>query len=256
MPPGEDNETMEGHVKWLQRAVKIRRKEDEKKVELLINRTLHMRRKTLFDGDTTMEIFFFIHFPSWRMSERSLRNSSVWMVMERVLKNSSVNSSQHMLRPFWNIPKWRNMGRAYSVLFWPSRQKTQIIPNTCSIALLCIMVHFKENPDLVIGTVVPEPQQAPIFIKFTDDGDFLNITDFYIYVDGIMVCESVDFIEAFIFYLASFYVFHISHPNGLKKSLYFMDRAILKLKDSPKFKGSKGLDKKVISFISSLNAKK
>ena len=58
MPPGEDNETMEGHVKWLQRAVKIRRKEDEKKVELLIYRTLHMRRKTLFDGDTTMEIFF------------------------------------------------------------------------------------------------------------------------------------------------------------------------------------------------------
>ena len=55
MPHGEDNETMEGHVKWLQRAVKIRRKEDEKKVELLIKRTLH---KTLFDGDTTMEIFF------------------------------------------------------------------------------------------------------------------------------------------------------------------------------------------------------
>ena len=127
---------------------------------------------------------------------------------------------------------------------------------TCSIALLCIMVHFKENADLVIGTVVPEPQQAPIFIKFTDDGDFLNITDFYIYMDQIMVYESGDFIEAFIFYLASFYVFHISHPTGLKKSLYFMDRALLKLKDSPKFKGSKGLDKKVISLISSLNAKK
>ena len=65
-----------------------------------------------------------------------------------------------------------------------------------AIAILAIVAHFKDA-ELVVGKTVPEPEQAPIFIQYLDDERFVTNTEFKLYVDAILVCESGDFVETF-----------------------------------------------------------
>ena len=50
---------------------------------------------------------------------------------------------------------------------------------------------LREKAQCLVGHVVSEPKEAPVFIKY--DGEFLTSTQFDIYVDGERVCEAGDY---------------------------------------------------------------
>ena len=120
---------------------------------------------------------------------------------------------------------------------------------TCTTAILAVFAFFREKADNLMGPNVPEPRDSPIFIEYNTVLNFLDVVEFNVYVDGMKVCETSDFIGAFMTLLCSFYVFNTSFPKTVQKSVSFFASVMINVADR-----GKETEKRRRSLISRLHA--
>lgn len=229
----------------------MKRKEDEKKMDLLIARTLAFRREKLFDETFALSDYF-QEFP-YMMDEKEILNefgrlygsgegiscsfssflSSYAEALFILMKGSKCAHEEPTRTLMKNIRKMNTEQAKYA---------------TCVVAIFSVISHFREPLPALKGSSVPEPRDSPIFIQYNENVDFIDQTEFNVYVDGIKVCEISDFVGAFMVFLASFYVFNISFTKCLKKSLKFFAMAALKISDKTKLN-----EKRMTTLISKLH---
>ena len=95
------------------------------------------------------------------------------------------------------------------------------------LAILAIPSLLNETDTDILRGSVPPHDKCPVFICFDQQTDFAEITSFKIFVDGQQIGQTSDFVCAMDLFIISFYVFNITHPKSLEKSLLFCDRMIL-----------------------------
>ena len=84
--------------------------------------------------------------------------------------------------------------------------------------------------------------------------DFTDCSTFSVIIENKVLCEAGDFVEAFCLYISAYYVFNISYPEQLYKTMVFIEKLILKLHDNTsKCKKLKGIEKQVINIIAKIN---
>lgn len=69
-------------------------------------------------------------------------------------------------------------------------------------------------------------------------GNPLNTEDdcqFEVFVDGMSICENLETVfDAFIVLMAVYYIFNISYPKDLSKTLTFVQKVFLNMQDGAK----------------------
>ncbi|XP_076319943.1 sterile alpha motif domain-containing protein 3-like isoform X2 [Tachypleus tridentatus] len=224
------------------------------KVDLLIDKTLHDRRKLVIDNIPVNELKE--HYPFLEPSQAQLLNEfkRLGNDAEKGVSNflsqykDSVNSHlQHR-----NISPENNLLLAFLM-----KQSSHMPDVTSSIAIIGIPFLLKESESIMVGNEVREPGESSIYIQCGSISHFCD-QKFKLYVDGFDICATEDFVEAFTMYVGSFYIFNFAFPTKLKKTFNFVERVVLKLyNESRKItKSEKDADRCVLQLLDLLNVKK
>lgn len=255
-PESEDTESSVRHVTWLQDAYKSRTKSDMDKVNNLMDLTLYLRREEILRGANIKDVL-----KKYPWLQKSGEN--IHMEFERISKISiDMNVSQFL----------NDHGNAIIELVVSKNPDNRIIQSLLSqrgtdndkyaascVAVMGLAFLLKEDVASLVGQLkdIPEPEVAPVFIGFHDNQTpdrFVDLTTFFVYVEGVEVCECGDFIEAFQIYLCCFSIFNLSYKS-LMKTMSFVEKVVLKLTGEPQKKVSKE-EKSVITLISLLNTER
>ena len=250
-PEGEDAQTTKEHKEWLQSATKIRKKGTDvvRKIDILMEKTLYDRRQKIVIEN--MPIAEVLEEYPW------LKNDGLLKEFNRI---SHTNAQQQMLNFLSDYGDSLLRKMRLSEIQSPGILKELISEAkkgtgsnqkylASCIAILSVTKLMGEKVENVLGNTIPEPCDAPVFIRYS--GDFLSCTSFEMFVEGELVCESGDLVEVYVNYLAAYYVFNIVHPSSLQRTLAFMDKVVLK--ESNKVLMS--VQKKVCTLIADLNVK-
>ena len=247
-PESEDEHSTDKHIQWLQQSFKSRKSSDEHKVDTLMGLTLYKRRDDILSGDSIKDV---VQKYPWlttgsdsvlkefrRISDIDINGNFVNFLNlygETILKVLGTNSKNIVLKN----------------LLGTTASADEKYAAGCAVVLaLCELL--KEDPAYLLGIVLPEPKEHPVFILYTDADQFLDVTSFKVFVDGVSICECGDFVEAFLTYLSTFSVFNLEYTKNLTRVLLFCERVIIQITGDKHRTLSKD-EKRVISLLSCLN---
>jgi len=95
----------------------------------------------------------------------------------------------------------------------------------------CNYRHAKGNPNFLLDSESVTPVIVPSQ-KINNFGDLVEeAMTFRVHVEGSVICETPDFIFAFMVLFASFYAFNLSYPPKLNGTLTFIQKFVLDIGD-------------------------
>ena len=244
-PANEDQESTKQHISWLRSTARVRREEDAPKGKKLMDLTLHdRRRRVILDGER----------PAAILEDNPWLGKSPSSVFDEIHRISGVNVEKcttSFLNDYGNAILMACQGHQFHVIDGADR-KDKYAASTA--AFMGVFHLLKEDPKFFIGSEIPGPAVAPVFIVFEGPVDkFLDCTEFHVYVDGQELVSCGDLIEAVEVYVSCFYIFNLEHPLNLRKTCTFLDKVMLGINPRTGPKSQKDANRKVIAMISKLN---
>ncbi|XP_076308658.1 uncharacterized protein LOC143224082 [Tachypleus tridentatus] len=158
----EDESYTEKHKEWMKTRLHWRKKDDLCKEDLLMDNTLHDRRKLVIDNTPVNELiehyFILVALPAQLLNEfKRLGNDAEKGVSNFLCQyKDSVNSCLQDR----NISPENKLLLAFLI-----KQSSHRPDLTCSIAILGIIFLLKESESITVGTEVREPAESGIYIQ-------------------------------------------------------------------------------------------
>jgi len=118
------------------------------------------------------------------------------------------------------------------------------------MAMAGLPLLFKEKPEKML--LFKEEPDNPIYILIKERLLSMEEDAFYVYVEGVKLCECSNFFEAYTVFLGAFYVFNLAYPKTWEKTLTFVQNVLLGIKDE---QGQVQLDRRILSVLTAINEK-
>lgn len=100
----------------------------------------------------------------------------------------------------------------------------------CCVSLLMVPLMLKERVEDIVRN--EEQSMMEVFLLQTEDKD--KSISFSLVVESKKLFSCENLLTALASYLSSFYVFNLEYPKGLRKSMQFIQRVFLQIKDKEK----------------------
>lgn len=100
----------------------------------------------------------------------------------------------------------------------------------CCVSLLMVPLMLKERVKDIVRN--EEQSMMEVFLLQTEDKD--KSISFSLVVESKKLFSCENLLTALASYLSSFYVFNLEYPKGLRKSMQFIQRVFLQIKDKEK----------------------
>lgn len=247
LPDGEDSESIMRHISSMKEEYKSK-KPNYEKVNLLLNRTLHDRRKRIVTESASVkdiiEDYPFLTHSNQLLNEyKRITNADVFSAISAYLSESA----DEILDSF-------SGSRKFADHFLHSTLSDQENKNT--VALFAANILLGEDPLVYIGQNRPPPKEVPVYIKvdFKDAGDLFQQNLFEIYADGFKLCEASTLLTAYAVHVACYYIFNMQYCSASQKSMMLIEKIANVNSRDPITKKEKENKKKVISFIAKVNS--
>ncbi|XP_076373312.1 sterile alpha motif domain-containing protein 3-like [Tachypleus tridentatus] len=219
-----------------------------------MDKTLHDHRKLVIDNTPVNEIiehyYFLVASTAQQLNEFKRLGNNAEKGVSNFLSQYKDSVNSHL--------QDRNISPEINpLLAFLMKQSSHKPDVTSSIAVLGIHFLLKKSESITVGTEVKEPAESGIYIQCGSISQFCD-QEFKLYVNGFDICATEDFVEAFIMYLGSFYIFNFAIPTKLKKTFNFVERLVLKLYDESRkiTKSDKDEDRCVLQLLDVLNVRK
>lgn len=244
-PETEDDRTIADHANWMKNEA-LKKRQDFKKIETLMDLTFADRRKFILDFPTLNTVqekypcLFsreeikneFNRLSTVDISSKFLAQMKKYSLKILKLANNDCPMKKITNEMLENVKSDEERGYVTGV------GSLLVLPHLLKEKVTTL---FVEEKSTVNHPVVVYDSMKSVFSP-ADSDDMM----FEIKAEGITVCEPVEFLEAVECLLCTYYGMNMAYPSGAKATLQFLQKVYLEITDNEK------TDKKVLSLIQRL----